>query len=118
MLKFLPLLPCLLALSLSCSSPLLAQATTVDGSWNVAIPAAKSNPKMDLVQKGNVLSGTFYGPRGDAPITGTIEGQRVNFTAETKGGPAKFDGVLEGNTMKGKANLPRVGASDWTAVKR
>jgi hypothetical protein len=117
MFKFSPLLP-ILCLSLAWSSPLLAQTPTMDGTWNMALPSANLNPKMELIQKGTVLSGTFHGPGGDAPITGKIKGQSVNFTATTKMGPVKFDGVLEGSTMKGKADLPRIGPSDWTAAKK
>ncbi len=118
MFKFSPLLSSFLCLSLSWSSSLLAQAATINGNWNMALPSANLNPKMELIQEGNILSGTFHGPGGDAPIRGEIRGQSVNFIAATKMGTVKFDGILEGSTMKGKADLPSFGPSDWTAAKK
>jgi hypothetical protein len=74
-------------------------------------------PTYTLIQKGTALTGTFKGPMGELPLTGSVTSDRkVAFTVKFRGATLKFAGTVEGETMKGVADLPR-GRKNWTATK-
>ena len=90
-----------------------AQTKTLSGNWNLSFGGRST--KMKVVQNGNNLSGTVSTPMGDRPIKGKISNNRqVSFVI---GDQAKFEGVLDGTSMKGTANVPRLGKTNWTATR-
>jgi hypothetical protein len=90
-----------------------AQTKTLSGNWTMSFGGR--SVKMKIVQNGNNLSGSISSPMGSMPVKGKISNNReVSFGV---GDSAKFEGVLDGNSMKGTANVPRLGKTNWTATR-
>ena len=119
MFKFSPVLSIGSALSILATSVVFAQVPNVDGEWKMSISGEKSlAPTYTLIQKGTALTGTFRAPMGDLPLTGTItKDNKVTFSAQASGKTLKFVGTVDGDIMKGVADLPRKGRKNWTATK-
>jgi hypothetical protein len=95
-----------------------AQVPNIEGDWKMSIVGENLSPTYTLIQKGNLLTGTFRAPLGNLPITGTVSKDRqVNFSAKFGGGSLKFVGKVDGKTMKGVADIPMKGQRNWTATK-
>ena len=49
----------------------------VDGNYNLTMqtPMGNREVKLELTSSGNDLSGSFAGPQGNAPLTGTVNGE-------------------------------------------
>jgi hypothetical protein len=89
----------------------------VEGNWKMSILGENLAPTYTLIQKGSALTGTFKGPMGELPLTGTVTSdKKVAFAVKFRGASLKFSGTVEGETMKGVASLPR-GQKNWTATK-
>lgn len=79
----------------------------IQGKWTFSISGENRSTTCTLVQKGNVLTGTFRGEMGDLPLTGTItKDRKMAFTARFGGMSLKFAGTVDGKTMKGIVDLP------------
>jgi hypothetical protein len=119
MFKVSPILAIGAALSILSTSVAIAQVPNIEGDWKMSIAGEKNlAPTYTLIQKGNVLTGTFRAPMGDLPLNGTItKDNKVNFVATAGGMNLKFVGTVEGKTMKGVADIPMKGRKNWTATK-
>jgi hypothetical protein len=100
-------------------SPISAQIPNIQGEWKMSIIGENLSSTYLLIQKGNVITGTFRAPLGTFPITGTItKDNKINFSAKAGGGMnLKFVGTVDGKTMKGVADLPMKGRRNWTATQ-
>lgn len=108
----------LLAVSLLFAGTAVAQVPNIAGDWKMSIIGEDLSPTYTLVQKGNILTGTFRAPLGNLPLTGSItKDKKVNFSAKFGGGSLKFAGMVDGKTMKGIADIPMKGRKNWTATK-
>jgi hypothetical protein len=103
--------------SIFLSNVALAQAPSIGGNWKMSFIGEDLSPTYTLIQKGNGLTGTFRAPIGDLPLTGTVKGNQINFTAKFRGKSLDFTGTVSGATMKGLADLPMKGRKQWTATK-
>jgi hypothetical protein len=100
------------------SNVALAQDPKIEGNWKMSIIGENLSSTYSLIQKGNVLTGTFRAPLGNFPLTGTItKDNKVNFSANAGGMNLKFAGTVNGKTMKGVADIPMKGRKNWTATK-
>ncbi len=98
---------------------LIANATVpnVEGTWKMSKNGDNIAPTYTLIQKGNALTGTFKGPMGNLPLTGTVTNdKKVTFSVKFRGMSLKFAGTVDGQIMKGVADTPR-GRKNWTATK-
>jgi hypothetical protein len=101
----------------------LATAGDVSGTWimDVQTPAGNGKPTFVLVQKGGDLSGTYKGALGEAPVTGTIQGDEIvlNYKVNAQGNDlqVKYSGKLEGNSMSGKVKLGELGEGTFKGTK-
>jgi hypothetical protein len=74
-------------------------------------------------QEGEKLTGTQSGGLGEAPVTGTIKGDKVAFTADAKNRSGEaikitYTGTLESPTkMSGTLEFPK-GPGKWTATRK
>ncbi|WP_293354152.1 MULTISPECIES: hypothetical protein [unclassified Microcoleus] len=94
-----------------------AKVPNVEGNWKMSIVGENLAPTYTLIQKGTALTGTFKGPMGELPLTGSVTSDRkVAFAVKFRGASLKFAGTVEGETMKGVADLP-TGQKNWTATK-
>jgi len=107
---------------------LVAQAakTDVTGTWtlNVESPAGPSSPTVTLKQEGEKLTGQYSSQlAGEAPVTGTVKGQNVEFTiaVDIQGTQLqlRYSGTIESNTsMKGTLSLGEFGDGTFTAKRK
>jgi hypothetical protein len=100
-------------------SQVSAQVPNIQGEWKMSIIGENLSSTYSLIQKGNLLTGTFRAPLGTFPITGTItKDNKINFSAKVGGGMnLKFAGTVDGKTMKGLADIPMKGRRNWTATQ-
>jgi hypothetical protein len=99
-------------------------SANVSGAWNfeVETAAGSGTPKFTFKQEGEKLTGTYSGQLGEAPITGTIKGNDVKWTFQTRLSEqdvtVTYTGKVEGaGSMKGKVQLGDFGEGTWTAKK-
>jgi hypothetical protein len=94
-----------------------AAVPNVEGTWKMSKNGDNIAPTYTLIQKGNALTGTFKGPMGNLPLTGTVTNdKKVTFSVKFRGMSLKFAGTVDGQIMKGVADTPR-GRKNWTATK-
>ena len=100
-------------------------AADLTGRWNFTVETemGSGTPTFVLKQDGEKLSGTYSGQLGEAPVTGTVKGDKVEISFEIA--PTgdkvlvKYSGTLEGsNRMKGTVELGSLGKGTFTAEKQ
>jgi hypothetical protein len=99
------------------SSVAFTPAPNIEGNWKMSVIGENLSPTYTLIQSGNALTGTFRAPLGDFPLTGTVKGNKVSFSAKFRGKSLDFAGTVNGETMKGIADIPMKGRRNWTATK-
>jgi hypothetical protein len=99
----------------------LSFAADITGKWtfNVVLDAGSGSPSFEFVQKGENLTGKYQGQFGEAPVTGTVKGDKVEFSFTGPAGTAKYSGSLDGATkMKGTCDYGEAaGKGTFTATK-
>ena len=103
-----------------------AKATTdITGAWafQVESSAGSGTPTFTFKQDGEKLTGTYKGAFGEAPVTGTVKDNKVDFVikVEAQGQPLTitYTGTIEKDgTMKGTAELGELGSAKWTAKRQ
>jgi hypothetical protein len=101
----------------------LAQES-VSGEWDLTIntPRGEMTSTAKFVQEGEKLTVTMISPRGESTGTGTIKGADIEWTVtrETPRGQMTitYKGKVEGNTMKGEAQMGDFGTAEWKATKK
>lgn len=95
----------------------------LDGTWNITMqsPMGARDVNAELKQNGSAIEGSFSGPQGSAPVSGTIDGANINFAA-TIAGPMgqmelKFGGTLDGDSMSGTVAFGAFGSGSFTGKK-
>jgi hypothetical protein len=102
----------------------LASAADVTGTWIMAVEtgAGSGSPTFILVQKGDVLSGSYKGMLGEAPVSGTVKGDEVTIEYKVEGQgqtlAVKYSGKTDGKTMSGKVSLGQLGEGTFTGTKQ
>jgi len=112
------------ALALALAIPAAAQqAAKVDGSWDVSMTAPNGNTFTQTIvfqQDGNNLKGTMKGRRGDSPVEGKVDGNKITFTVtrDTPNGERKieYNGTVDGDSIKGTVKFGD-NERDWTAKR-
>ena len=112
----------------SSSAPAAAQASSGDkvdvtGSWNVTVEteAGSGNPSFTFKQEGEKLTGKYKGAFGEADLTGTVKGDKIEFSFKVSGqleGTITYTGTTDGKTMKGKLSLAGLGEGTFTGKKQ
>jgi hypothetical protein len=85
-------------------SSVLAFGADISGKWTaeVVLEAGSGSPKFEFKQDGESLTGTYHGQFGEAALTGTVKGDKVEFSFGTDAGKARYSGTLDGAAkMKG-----------------
>ncbi len=99
-------------------------AGNITGTWNGTVETSQGtgSPVFNFKQDGEKLTGTYKGQLGEAPLTGTLKGNDINFSFKVNFQGQEFNitytGKVEGNGMKGKAMLGELGEANWTAKKQ
>lgn len=102
-----------------------AFAADITGTWKATVEtdAGSGTPTFVFKQDGENLTGTYSGQLGEAKLTGTIKGNKVDWSFEASAGDTKakitYSGTLESGTkMKGTAVLGEFGKGTFTAEKQ
>lgn len=101
-------------------SAALSFAADVTGKWtfNVVLDAGGGSPTFELKQEGEKLTGTYHGQLGEANVTGTVKGDKIDFSFGGDAGVAKYSGTIESPTkMKGTVDYGELGKGTFTAAK-
>lgn len=105
----------------------VASSTTnqadVTGSWDVEVQTEQGsgNPAFTFKQEGEKLTGQYKGLLGEAPLTGTVKGDKIEFSMKVSGqveGTVTYTGTTDGKTMKGKVSLAGLGEGTFTGKKK
>jgi hypothetical protein len=100
-----------------------ALAADVSGNWNLTVesPRGTQNPTMVLTQKGEEVTGTYKGARGEMPVKGTCKGNdlKLAYTVSMQGNEMtiNYEGVVAGDTITGKVVMGQMGEAKFTAKK-
>src|SRR5258708_29489877 len=90
-------------------------AGDLSGTWSadVVLDAGNGTATFVLTQKGDKLSGTYTGALGEAKVTGTVQGNQVEWSFETgDAGKVAYKGTLEVGKIKGTVEYGSLGK--WT----
>ncbi|MBZ5604281.1 MAG: hypothetical protein LAO79_18420 [Acidobacteriia bacterium] len=100
-------------------SAALTFAADITGKWtlNVVLDAGSGSPTFDFVQKGEALTGTYHGQFGEAPLKGTVKGDKIEFTFGEGDATAKYSGTVAGNKMKGACDYAAAGKGTFEGTK-
>jgi hypothetical protein len=100
-----------------------AWSADVTGTWslNVTTQAGTGTPTLELVQQGEVLSGTYNGRLGVAPITGTVKGDALEFSFTASGMmgavTVTYSGTLADDEVSGTVKLGDLGEGTFTGKR-
>ncbi len=103
----------------------VAMAADLSGTWELQVESdvGSGTPTFTFKQDGNKLTGTYSGQLGEAPVTGTVDGDKVQFSFEVSPAGDKitvtYSGTTEGvNKMKGTVVFGGMGKGTFTGVKK
>lgn len=114
-------------LVLLCSLTVLAQDAkpNVTGSWQFQVETSNGTgtPTFNFKQDGEKLTGQYKGAFGEAPLTGTVKDNKIDFSLKVEAqGQAltlTYTGTIEKDgTMKGTVSLGDVGSGTWTGKRQ
>lgn len=79
-------------------------AADVTGTWHVAVElgVGSGSPTFVLKQQGTKITGTYSGTLGEAPISGKLEGDKIEITFEAETAGQKFKVVYTGTVKDSK----------------
>ena len=81
-----------------------------------------STPSAILKQDGAKLTGTYKGRMGDSPLTGTMTGNAMHLDIPLqvmgRNMLLTYDGVVEGNTIKGKNQMGQMGGGTFVGKRQ
>ena len=102
-----------------------ADKTDVSGAWafEVETPAGSGTPTFTFKQEGEKLTGQYKGAFGEAPLTGSVKGNKIDFgikvQAQGQEATINYTGTVEKDgTMKGTVSLGELGSGTWTAKRQ
>jgi hypothetical protein len=101
----------------------LAADANVAGEWDFTVEtqAGTGSPHFSLKQQGTAVTGTYKGQLGEAPVTGTVQGNELtlSFKVNAQGADLAitYSGTVEGDTIKGKVSLGEMGEGTFTGKK-
>jgi hypothetical protein len=96
----------------------------VSGTWSfqVEFSGGTGTPTMTFKQDGEKLMGHYSGQLGEAPLTGTIKGNAIEFAidVDVQGTAAHivYSGTVDKDSMKGTVKLAEFGEGTFTAKKK
>jgi hypothetical protein len=95
----------------------------VTGAWNVTVEtdAGSGNPSFTFKQEGEKLTGRYKGLLGEFDLTGTVKGDKIEFSFKATGqveGVVTYSGATDGKTMKGKVSLAGLGEGTFSGKKQ
>jgi hypothetical protein len=95
----------------------------VTGAWSVTVEteAGSGTPSFTFKQEGEKLTGRYKGLLGEADLTGTVKGDKIEFSFKVSGqveGVVTYTGATDGKTMKGKVSLAGLGEGTFSGKRQ
>jgi hypothetical protein len=95
----------------------------VTGAWEFQVETAQGSgsPTFTFKQDGETLTGQYKGTFGEAPLAGTVKGNKIEFSIKVSGqidATITYSGLIDGATMKGTAKFGELGDATWTAKRK
>lgn len=93
------------------------------GKWDVTLmtPGGEFPANANFTEDAGKVAGTFGSQMGEVPVSGTIDGHafKLTMTAQTPQGPMEviMTGDVDGDAIKGKAEVAGMGQMEWTAKR-
>ncbi|SMD43421.1 hypothetical protein SAMN00777080_2013 [Aquiflexum balticum DSM 16537] len=101
---------------------LLAQTTpNVNGTWimQVETDAGSGSPTFVLEQvDATNLKGTYSGLLGSSDVKGTLKGNIIHLEFKISGETIEYEGVVDGDELKGKVKLGSMAEGTFTGKKK
>jgi hypothetical protein len=77
---------------------------------------------LTIQQDGSTIKGTLTGRRGEAPLEGSVTGNKVSFTVkrQTQSGDTmvmEYTATADGDSIKGKVHSEQFGDREFTAKR-
>jgi hypothetical protein len=97
------------------------QKAIVTGTWNMTVEtsAGSGTPVFILKQENDTLiTGTYKGQFGEAPVKGSIKINKISLRFSASDMEISYSGIVDGNTMKGKAVFGTVGEGTFTGIRK
>ena len=94
----------------------------VAGTWEMTAQGRRGTRTQTLTieQNGSTIKGTVKGERGEAPLEGSVAGNKITFTVtrETPNGSftIEYTGTLEADSLKGTFHSERFDG-EWSAKR-
>ncbi len=109
-------------LSLLILSALAVWGADLTGTWSasVVLDAGSGTATFNFKQNGEQISGTYSGTFGDAKVTGTVKGDKAEWSFENdQAGTISYSGTVSGaNEIKGSVVYGLLGKGTFTAQKK
>jgi len=104
-------------------APASSGAVDVSGAWSAEVQtdAGSGSPSFTFKQEGEKLSGKYKGQLGESDLSGTVKGDKIEFSFKVSGqveGTIVYTGTTDGKTMKGKVSLAGLGEGTFTGKKQ
>jgi hypothetical protein len=98
-------------------------AVDVTGAWEMEVQTDQGagTPSFTFKQDGEKLTGDYKGAFGEAKLTGTVKGDKIEWSIKVSGqveGTVVYTGTTDGKTMKGKVSLAGIGDGTFTGKKK
>jgi len=96
----------------------------ISGTWNITIEIQGNTgtPTFVLKQDGDKLTGTYTGMLGEAPVTGTVQGDKAEWSFDVNSdqvsGKVTYRGTVTGNKIKGTVSLGDLGTGTFEGTKK
>jgi hypothetical protein len=101
----------------------IAQPARITGEWDVTVnsPHGSRDVKVTFKEDSGKLSGALQAGDRNIPFEGTSTGKDIKFSFKVSNDGTDIvvtmTGVVEGDAIKGKADLGTLGTGDWTAKR-
>lgn len=100
-----------------------SSAVNVTGAWDIEVQTDQGagTPSFTFKQDGEKLTGNYKGLLGESTLTGTVKGDKIEFSFKVSGqveGTVSYTGTTDGKTMKGKVSLAGIGEGTFTGKKK
>ena len=99
-------------------------AADMSGTWEITVQsqAGRTHSVFALTQRGDAITGEYQGQFGEAPVTGTIQGNDVALEVhtETQGVPIEiaYTGTFDGEKFTGKIVVAGFGEGTFVGVRK
>src|SRR6266849_4780097 len=93
-------------------SALCMWAADLTGIWTAAVvlDAGSGVATFNFKQTGEQLSGTYSGTLGEAKVSGTVKGDRAEWSFDSEAGKISYTGMITGTTeIKGSVEYGPLG---------